>query len=40
MQADCPFAQRPALAGAIRRSALGDQPGQDRYLIVQTVGEM
>ena len=40
MQADCPLAQRPTLASAIRRSILGDQSGQDRNLIVQTAGEM
>src|SRR5258705_1547216 len=40
MQADCPFAQRPTLACRSQRSTLGDQSGQDRYLIVQSAGEV
>src|SRR5260221_12545900 len=40
MQADCPFAQGPALTCRSQRSALGDQPGEDRYLIVQSAGEV
>jgi hypothetical protein len=40
MQADCPFAQRPALARHSQRSTLGDQSSQDRDLIVQSAGEM
>src|SRR5882762_4375093 len=40
MQADRPFAQRPALACPSQRSTLGDQSSQDRYLIVQSAGEV
>src|SRR6266436_5711586 len=40
MQADGPFAQRSTLACRSQRSTLGDQSGQDRYLIVQSAGEM
>src|SRR5258705_7124507 len=40
MQADCPFAQRPTLACRGQRSTLGNQPSQDRYLIVQSAGEV
>src|SRR5713226_4476213 len=40
MQADRPFAQRPALACRSQRSTLGDQSSQDRYLIVQSAGEV
>src|SRR5260370_41474389 len=40
MQADCPFAQRPTLACRSQRSTLGDSSSQDRYLIVQSAGEM
>src|SRR5712664_1446617 len=40
MQADCPFAQRPTLARRSQRSTLGDQSSQDRYLIVQSAGEV
>jgi hypothetical protein len=40
MQADCPFTKRPTLACRSQQSTLGDQPSQDRYLIVQTAGEM
>jgi hypothetical protein len=40
MQADRPFAQCPVLAARNWRSTLGDQSSQDRYLIVQTAGEM
>src|ERR1700737_1220049 len=40
MQADCPFAQRPTLACRSRRSALGDQSGEDWCLIGQSAGEV
>src|SRR6202165_5435112 len=40
MQADSLFAQRPASAFRGQRSTLRDQPSQDRYLIVQSAGEM
>src|SRR5260370_8114604 len=40
MQADSPFAQRLTLADRSWRSTFRDQPSQDRYLIVQTAGEM
>src|SRR5258708_11232387 len=40
MQADCLFAQRPTLACRSQRSTLGDQSSQDRYLIVQSAGEV
>src|SRR5260221_10240340 len=40
MQADCAFAQGPALTCRSQRSALGDQSSQDRYLIVQSAGEV
>src|SRR6202045_5090086 len=40
MQADGLFAQRLALAFRSQRSTLGDQSSQDRYLIVQSAGEV
>src|SRR5882757_9179284 len=40
MQTDCLLAQRPALACRSQGSALGEQSGQDRYLIIQSAGEM
>src|SRR6266849_10650771 len=40
MQADGLFAKRPAAAFRSQRSTLSDQPSQDRYLIVQSAGEM
>src|SRR5260370_10720659 len=40
MQVDCLFGQRPTLACRSQRSILGDQSGQERYLIVQSAGEV
>src|SRR5260370_13350997 len=40
MQADCLFAQGHPLACRSQRSTLGDQSGQNRYLIVQSAGEV
>src|ERR1700681_3277910 len=40
MQADCLIAQCPSLACRSYRSTFGDQPSQDRYLIVQSAREM